>query len=97
MKGYKNAQGKFIPTGKDNNANRWRNKEGVRLTQRQQDIAMQEKQQGGAIVGEHSSSLRHNNQSQMTPEKMNHYLSQFKTKDSRDNAIAVMAKMYGLD
>ena len=94
VKGF-TRNGKFIPTGKDNNANRWRNKDGVPNTLDQIRIAHEEKQRGGAIVGEHSSSL--NNQSQITPEKMNQYLSQFKTKESRDNAIAVMAKMYGLD
>lgn len=96
VKGF-TRNGKFIPTGKDNNASRWRNRDGVPNTLDQIRIAYEEKQRGGSIVGEHSSSLRHNNQSQMTPEKMNQYLSQFETKKDRDNAIRVMSKMYGLD
>ena len=106
VKGYKNAQGKFIPTGKDNNATRYRNRDGVPNTLDQIRIAHEEKQRGGAIVGEHTSSLHKEskkniamsvNNHQMTPGKMNQYLSQFKTKEGKDNAIRAMSKMYGLD
>ena len=105
VKGF-TRNGKFIPTGKDNNASRWRNRDGVPNTLDQIRIAHEEKQKGGAIVGEHTSSLHKEskkniamsvNNHQMTPEKMNQYLSQFETKKDRDNAIRVMSKMYGLD
>lgn len=109
VRGYKNAQGKFIPTPNKYRPNAHthpndREYEQIQIATRTSPNTIK---YGLRYVEPVDFSLNATKrrveasdrffEPKMNPDKMNQYLSQFKTKEGKDNAIRAMSKMYGLD